>query len=133
MAHSVMLNADVDGDGVLEPVISYLVYQGAVTPVAVGGWPGRTPLPGVSVSPAPFRDNLDIRFSLDAASTVRVEVWDVSGRVVRTLGAGMMPAGPQQLTWDGRFADGRIAGTGLYLVRVQAGDRVLSAKVLRTH
>ncbi len=132
MAHSIMLNADVDGDGLMEAVTSYLVYQGSATPVAVDNGPGRTPVPGLAVSPAPFRDHLDVSFTLDAASPVLVQICDVTGRVVRTLSQGVMQRGPQQFSWDGRYADGRVAGTGLYLVRVQAGTRVLSAKVLRT-
>lgn len=132
MAHSVMLNADVDGDGTMEAVTSYIVYQGSATPVAIGDGPGRTPLSGVSVSPAPFRDRLDVRFTLDGSSPVRVQICDVTGRVVQTLQRGVLAAGAQQVTWDGKLADGRVAGPGLYLVRVEAGRRVLHAKVLRT-
>ena len=129
--HDIILSADVDGDGGFEPLATCQLSETSQTPVAIGDGPGRTPLPGLAVSPAPFRDQMTVRFTLDAPSAVRVEVWDVSGRLVRTLHSGAMTRGTQSVTWDGRLANGRAATSGLYLVRVQAGSRVLTAKVLR--
>jgi flagellar hook assembly protein FlgD len=40
---------------------------------------------------------------------------------VRTIDAGLLPAGDRDLTWDGRDADGRATAAGLYWLRVRAG------------
>jgi len=73
MGHSVMLNADVDGDGKMEAVTSYLVIPRQRDAGRCRGEAGPHAVAGGGVSPAPFHDVLDIRFSLDAASPVRVE------------------------------------------------------------
>jgi hypothetical protein len=49
---------------------------------------------------------------------VRLDILDVSGRLVRTLVNGPLPAGPNELTWDGRAADGRPVADGLYFYRM---------------
>lgn len=49
-------------------------------------------------------------------------IFDVDGRVVRTLSGGSAPRGTGELWWDGRDANGRVEGNGVYLARV-AMDR----------
>ncbi|MEW6755776.1 MAG: FlgD immunoglobulin-like domain containing protein [Candidatus Latescibacterota bacterium] len=61
---------------------------------------------------------------------VSLDVWDVLGRRVRTLVAGSMSAGPQVVAWDGRDGQGRHAGSGVYLVRLEAGEVHATARIL---
>ena len=49
-------------------------------------------------------------------------MYDVLGRVVTTLAQGRQTAGVHRVEWDGREASGRMAASGVYLVRLQAGD-----------
>jgi hypothetical protein len=62
---------------------------------------------------------LEVRFGLRRADRVRVEVFDLLGARVRVLADGAASAGEQVLRWDGRDADGRARGSGVYLVRVR--------------
>lgn len=66
--------------------------------------------------PNPFNPSTTIRFGLPGASTVRAQVFDVTGRVVATLFNGRMEAGIHEL----RFEPERLS-SGVYLIRVQAG------------
>lgn len=72
--------------------------------------------------PNPFRD--EVRFVLAAprAARVRVGVYDLAGRCVRTLLEGELGAGEHPVAWDGRDATGAEAGTGVYFVRARWGD-----------
>lgn len=59
--------------------------------------------------------------TLDAAATsVQVQVKDSSGNVVRTMAMGAQPAGPMQITWDGKDDSGTAEPAGSYTVSVSA-------------
>jgi flagellar hook assembly protein FlgD len=48
-------------------------------------------------------------------------VYDVAGRLVRTLVDEERPAGAQVVEWDGRDDEGRSVGNGIYFYAMQAG------------
>jgi len=49
-----------------------------------------------------------------------VRLYDVSGRLVRTLTDGSWPAGRHSLEWTGAMNDGRVAPDGVYFCRMQS-------------
>jgi hypothetical protein len=55
-----------------------------------------------------------IELSLSKADRVQVKVFDVSGRLVRTLADRMFEAGEHTLRWDGTDNDGRPVARGVY-------------------
>jgi hypothetical protein len=68
--------------------------------------------------PNPFNPSTTIPLDVPpGGARVRLEILDVAGRVVRSLG-GDLPAGRQALTWDGRDARGAPVASGVYLCRV---------------
>jgi hypothetical protein len=68
--------------------------------------------------PNPFNPVTAIRFALPAESEVRLDVFDVAGRLVRTLAGGRLAAGEHAITWDGRDERGRRVASGIYLYRL---------------
>jgi hypothetical protein len=72
-------------------------------------------------APHPLTDRTVVAFDLPAAGDVSVQVYDVAGRVTRTLGLGALRAGRYQQTWDGRDDGGRPVAAGVYFVVVRAG------------
>lgn len=95
--------------------------------------PGGTPAEVLALAPNPFAAAggaaLAIRYRLAEPGTVRLDVLDVAGRRVARLEHGAFPAGDRTARWDGRDADGRAAGAGLYFVRLAAGGRVDGRRV----
>lgn len=81
-------------------------------------------------SPNPFNPSTVIRYEIPATSHVRLAVYDVLGREVTVLREGMLSAGSYSNTWNGRDRSGAIAGSGVYLYRLQAGTLAASGKVL---
>jgi hypothetical protein len=71
--------------------------------------------------PNPFHGSTTIHFDLPFASPVRLEVFDMQGRRVRTLADGAFAAGFQSVPWDQRNSSGRLMKPGVYLYRLQAG------------
>jgi hypothetical protein len=81
--------------------------------------------------PNPFNPSTQIRYHLDHATALSVAIFDVSGRRVRTLiESASAPAGARTLTWDGTSDDGRPAASGVYYVRMQAGEQVFGRKLV---
>ena len=72
--------------------------------------------------PNPFNPSTMISYALSSAGVVRLEVYDVLGQRVRLLSAGYRDAGRHQVVWDGRDEEGMSVSTGMYLVRLNAGD-----------
>jgi hypothetical protein len=73
--------------------------------------------------PNPFNPTTVIRFDLPVDSPVRLRVFDVSGRVVRTLVDGRtMAAGRHDEIWGGIGDAGEPSAAGVYLYRIEAGD-----------
>lgn len=59
-----------------------------------------------------------LRATLPAASTARVQVFDLHGRQVRLLSDGMLPAGESHLAWDRMDDAGQHVPPGVYFVRL---------------
>jgi len=76
--------------------------------------------------PNPFNPETWIPFALAEDAKVNIQIYDVSGRLVRTLDLGRVPAGfyvdrSSAAYWDGRNNTGESVASGLYLYRLSAG------------
>ncbi len=81
-------------------------------------------------TPNPFASSTSIRFSLPARSGVRIDVFDVLGRRVRTLANEPLDAGVHLRHWDGREESGARATNGVYFVRMTAGNFEATQKLV---
>jgi hypothetical protein len=81
-----------------------------------------TPLSfSVSVAPNPFNSSARISFTLPKARSVDLNVYDVTGRLVRGLAGGHM--GPPLQSGEHSFVfDGSDLPSGIYFVRMEAGE-----------
>jgi len=73
-------------------------------------------------APNPSRGSVEISYGLPVESPVVLKVYDVSGRVVRTLVSGREKAGYHEVVWDGRVEGGKRVGSGVYFYRLTAGS-----------
>jgi hypothetical protein len=80
--------------------------------------------------PNPFATSTTIRYQMPATGHVTVEVFDVTGKLVRTLVDGIQPAGMQTVTWDGLDSAGRELPAGVYFQRLATHDRQLTRKMV---
>ncbi|MFO7676757.1 MAG: FlgD immunoglobulin-like domain containing protein, partial [bacterium] len=87
----------------------------------------------LQVTPNPFRQAAALRWQLPAAGRVRLVVYDVGGRVIRTLVDAEMTAGTYLSSWDGRDEKGGEVANGTYLYKLETptGIRTAKAVVLR--
>ena len=82
------------------------------------------------LSPVPFRSTLYLLIGLARDETVSLDVFDLAGRHLRTLKRGATSAGFTPSRWDGRVDGGATAPSGIYFLRLQGGDWLLTRRVV---
>ncbi len=70
--------------------------------------------------PNPFNPSTSIAFYLPERSHVRIDVYDVTGRLVTTLTDGIRSGGSHTVEWNGSDSSGRTAASGVYFYRLTA-------------
>jgi len=81
--------------------------------------------------PNPFNPSTTISFTLPAECAVRLDVYDVSGRLVaRLVDGARQGAGTHDVEWNGRDVSGRAAASGIYVYRLIAGKETISRKMV---
>lgn len=82
-------------------------------------------------APNPFNPRTRIRFRLETAGPVTLRIYDLAGRLVRTLVDGrQLEAGQHEVAWTGRSDQGQVLASGLYFPRLQVGDEVRTGRVV---
>jgi hypothetical protein len=76
--------------------------------------------------PNPFAAVTSISFELSERMPVEISVYDVCGRLVRTVARGAFDAGRAEVVWNSRDSRGRAVGSGVYFARLKVGDQALS-------
>lgn len=72
-----------------------------------------------------------ISFELGKPSSVTIKIYNTAGRFVRSLKeSDFMPFGSQVVPWDGKDQWGNFCVSGLYLVSIQAGDKIDTRTVM---
>jgi len=79
--------------------------------------------------PNPFNASTEIAFQLPAEQDVRVEIYDIFGRRIRTLFDGKAHAGTNKLVWHGNDEAGNTVASGVYFVRLRTQDKELTRKI----
>jgi len=87
-------------------------------------------------APNPFNPSTTIRFTLPEAGHVTLAVYDINGRLVRTLvgfaasAAQAFPPGHHEVVWDGRDNNGREVASGVYVYRLTAKQGVVTRRMV---
>ncbi len=136
----------IASDGASGAVVAWEDYRGTASDIyagrilADGTLASPTGVPGgaaVAVGylspnvPNPFRSETALEFSLPTPGPASLRIYDASGRLVRTIVDGVLPAGAQRARWDGLDDGGRRAAGGVYFARLLAPTVSASRKIIR--
>jgi hypothetical protein len=81
--------------------------------------------------PNPFNPTTSISYDVPAGGgDVVLAVYDVSGRLVKSLVDAREPAGTRTVRWDGTDRRGQSVASGIYFYRMRAGSYVETRKML---
>jgi len=80
--------------------------------------------------PNPFNPYTEIKFNLPRSSNVTLDIYDITGRKVRTLINRKLSSGSHSVIWNGRNGTGRELSTGIYLYRLSTENCSDTKKML---
>lgn len=126
------LTMSTDGTDLLAGTTEFGVWSRPLSEMLVPTGVNAEAVPrGMSLRsyPNPFNPSTTIRYSLLETGRVRLAIYDVTGRLVRTLVDGVRDAGDQQVFWDGKDDRGSLVGSGVYVYQLEAGSKSLTRKM----
>ena len=86
----------------------------------------------LGVYPNPFSEFTNFTFDLDQTTDVRLVIYDLSGKVIRTLADREFDSGTNQVRWDGNNNFGNPVSNGVYFYRLEAGEFVKTNRIIVT-
>ena len=95
--------------------------------------PTRTQL--LANYPNPFNPETWIPFQLAQDAIVTAKIYDVTGKQIRMIQLGYVPAGNyvesgKAIYWDGRTNTGEYVSSGTYFYQIEAGDYTETRKMV---
>lgn len=73
--------------------------------------------------PNPFSDMTTIKFNLNEMSSVKMDVYDISGRKVNSVNMGKLNSGAQMYEWNATDSKGNALAAGIYTYTLSISDR----------
>jgi len=80
--------------------------------------------------PNPFNPETRITYTLSSPEQVRIQIYNISGQLVRTYDMGYKSEGTHAIVWDGLTDSGGSLPSGVFLYRIEAGDEVFTQRML---
>ena len=68
--------------------------------------------------------------TLSKKSEVVLRLYDISGREIETLIKGTQSAGFKKITWNGTDSFNRPVSSGVYILRLETDNQVMSRKMM---
>ena len=85
-----------------------------------------------AADPNPFSQSTTLRYQLPGASDVLLQIFDMNGRLVRTLVEEAQQAGPHTIEWDGQDGASQPVATGVYFTRIKTDRDGAATKIIVT-
>jgi len=136
--YSVSVSGVTDDSCYLNEIIpgSSFMIRGSIT--GDDGRPVKYPAHLYQNFPNPFNPSTVIRFDVpgrvegsgSTSSRVVINVYDVRGSLVKKLVDDSMPAGPAEVTWDGKSESGAAVSSGIYFLRMITGEQRHTRKMV---
>ena len=122
------------GAGAAIPLDQFDLSRCLTDPILGVGEPGKRTVPGAFLLnqnyPNPFNPSTTIEYQVAKQVNVVVSIYDINGRLIRTLQHGMQPPGKYSLVWDGKSENGGTVSSGEYIYQVKSEGVQLVRKML---
>ncbi|MDD5528916.1 MAG: FlgD immunoglobulin-like domain containing protein [bacterium] len=111
-------NPGYDGDFVLRANVTYVGVEESAE-LALGNVE-------LKILPNPIVNNGTISYSLKQCSKVELNIYDLSGKLVKTLDNGIQTTGTKTINWDAKDNLGNKVSSGMYFCKLRAGTNTLT-------
>ncbi len=102
------------------------------TPTATGIADENTLLPETFALaqnfPNPFNPSTVIPFEMSEQASVEINVYDLNGKIIRTLIDEAVPAGKHTVHWNGRNQDGIFQPSGIYFYALKVDGNLIKTR-----
>ncbi|MBF0432047.1 MAG: T9SS type A sorting domain-containing protein, partial [Fibrobacteria bacterium] len=68
--------------------------------------------------------------NLSTAASPELDIYDIEGKLVRSIRPGILSAGQQAIVWNGKGQQNRALSAGQYFVRIKTGHSFVIKKVM---
>jgi len=85
----------------------------------------------LTVSPNPFRNNVEIKLQIPEKSLISASIYDLSGRAVRNFLISNFQFPISRITWDGKDTNGNLLPAGVYYLRLKTQGKELNKKLIK--
>ena len=82
-----------------------------------------------NVYPNPFNPSTTIDYTLSVNSDVNLSIYDMQGRMVRSLVSGNQDAGTYNVVWNGLNDNSEQSASGIYLVMMEANGNIYQQSI----
>jgi len=85
----------------------------------------------LTIQPTPFSRQTIIAYNLPCVGTVKLNIYDITGRIVKRLLNGNKEAGQHYHAWDGTNDNYKKVGNGIYYCRLNAFGTTITQKIIK--
>ena len=79
--------------------------------------------------PNPFNGSTVISYLLPTSETISLKIFDLQGKLVKTLYNGFQSKGSFKILWHGKNDDSKQVSNGIYYYTITAGQKIISKKL----
>jgi hypothetical protein len=121
---------DLDAMRLLKQALEWAALGGVSAVETPPAAPARSRFALNSVRPNPMSNSTSISYTLPEPAPVKLTVYNLVGQEVNTVTRTTQPAGTYSATWRGLDSRGTHVSSGIYFVRLQAGNNTATRKLI---
>jgi flagellar hook assembly protein FlgD len=80
--------------------------------------------------PNPFNPSTTIEYQIPKAGNVEINIYNITGQLIRTIESGFKNAGNYKVTWNSRNDFNQIVASGIYISNVKYNNSFLTKKII---
>lgn len=80
--------------------------------------------------PNPFNPSTTIEYIIPEAGNVKVNIYDISGQLVKEFSSNFQNPGTHKIIWDSKNSNGQNVASGTYLFQVKFNQTILTKKLM---
>lgn len=84
----------------------------------------------LDVYPNPASHSVEISYTLQNNEDISINIYDISGRLLKEISSGLKGRGTHILYWDRKDSLGRNVKSGIYFLRIKTQNRTINKKLV---